>query len=284
MQSTCVLMSEGSFHATYLMSLWLEEFGAAPSFGGVFIRDDPGRAGLYRQRIAFHLAHAGKRDLTPSEWEKLRHLYEDLGETDEAMLRMYGVPSLPGDLPERLGFLGENLNAANVRSWAEDLCRREPTPYFFVFLDRLLAPWWIELAPGRIINGHSAVLPHARGMYASEQVAAERNMERFRLCVGATVHFVDNGVDTGPLIRAERLRDPFAFRTLWECKGASFWTAFDLLVGVARDVSLRSGTLPAGLRVVAPDDRAFRSKDFDASRRLAAVAGYVSMKQHAAAR
>ncbi|GAA3386937.1 formyltransferase family protein [Streptomyces roseoviridis] len=283
MESTCVLMSEGSFHATYLMSQWLEEFGASPSFGGVHVRDDPAREGLYRQRVRFHRAHAGKRVLTPGEHEELRRLYGDLGETDEAMLHLYGVPSLPEDLPGRLGFLGENLNAPEVRVWAEELCRREPSPYFFVFLDRLLAPWWIELAPDRIVNGHSAVLPHARGMYATEQVAAQRDMERFRRCAGATVHFVDNGVDTGPLIRAERLRDPFAFESLWECKGASFRTAFDLLVGVARDVSRRTDTLPAGLRVVAPDDRDFRSKDFDRSRRAAAVAGYADMKRRATA-
>ncbi|WP_328972715.1 formyltransferase family protein [Streptomyces sp. NBC_00239] len=283
MESTCVLMSEGSFHAAYLMSLWLEEFDTTPSFGGIFVRDDPGRRGLYRQRVSFHRAHAGKRDLTAGEWEQLRCLYPDLGETDESMVGMYGVPSLPADLTERLGFLGENLNSEEVRSWAEGLSDAGPVPYFFVFLDQLLAPWWIELAPGRIVNAHSAVLPHARGMYATEQVAALHDMERFRQCAGATVHFVDAGVDTGPVIRADRLRDPFAFKSVWECKGASFRTAFDLLAGVARDVSLRSGTLPAGLRVVRPDDRDFRGKDFTTARRAAAVAGYARMKQHATA-
>ncbi|MBO0882482.1 MAG: hypothetical protein J2P17_19545, partial [Mycobacterium sp.] len=150
-----------------------------------------------------------------------------------------------------------------------------------IFLDRVLAPWWIEFAEGRIVNAHSAVLPHARGMFALEQVAASGDIDRFRRCAGATVHFVDEGVDTGPIIRAERFANPFVFESIYDCKAASYLLAFDLLVGVVRDLLLRPDTVPAGIVQSRAADRDFHSSEFDERRRLAAAEGYLLMKHRA---
>jgi phosphoribosylglycinamide formyltransferase 1 len=51
---------------------------------------------------------------------------------------------------------------------------------------------------GRIINTHSAPLPEFPGAHPIEDVLAAGVNE-----TAATVHYVDEGIDTGPVIRAE---------------------------------------------------------------------------------
>jgi phosphoribosylglycinamide formyltransferase 1 len=51
---------------------------------------------------------------------------------------------------------------------------------------------------GRIINTHSAPLPNFPGAHPTEDVLAAGAAE-----TAATVHYVDEGIDTGPVIVAE---------------------------------------------------------------------------------
>jgi phosphoribosylglycinamide formyltransferase 1 len=53
---------------------------------------------------------------------------------------------------------------------------------------------------GRIVNTHSAPLPEYPGAHPIEDVLAAGAPE-----TAATVHWVDEGIDTGPVIRAERV-------------------------------------------------------------------------------
>jgi phosphoribosylglycinamide formyltransferase-1 len=53
---------------------------------------------------------------------------------------------------------------------------------------------------GRIINTHSAPLPDFPGAHPIEDVLAAGVSE-----TAATVHYVDEGIDTGPVITAERV-------------------------------------------------------------------------------
>jgi phosphoribosylglycinamide formyltransferase-1 len=53
---------------------------------------------------------------------------------------------------------------------------------------------------GRIVNTHSAPLPEFPGAHPIEDVLAAGVAE-----TAATVHYVDEGVDTGPVIEAERV-------------------------------------------------------------------------------
>jgi len=53
---------------------------------------------------------------------------------------------------------------------------------------------------GRIVNTHSAPLPDFPGAHPIEDVLAAGVDE-----TAATIHYVDEGVDTGPVIRAERV-------------------------------------------------------------------------------
>jgi phosphoribosylglycinamide formyltransferase-1 len=64
----------------------------------------------------------------------------------------------------------------------------------------LLRPTFLERFPGRIVNTHSAPLPDFPGAHPIEDVLAAGAKE-----TAATVHYVDEGVDSGPVIAAERV-------------------------------------------------------------------------------
>ena len=68
----------------------------------------------------------------------------------------------------------------------------------------LLTPGFLARFPQRVVNVHPALLPAFPGVRAIEQ-ALEYGVKVF----GVTVHFVDDGVDTGPVIaqRAVELPD-----------------------------------------------------------------------------
>jgi phosphoribosylglycinamide formyltransferase-1 len=68
----------------------------------------------------------------------------------------------------------------------------------------LLDPSFLRRFPQRVINVHPALLPAFPGLHAIEQALAY-GVKVF----GVTVHFVDEGVDTGPVIaqRAVELPD-----------------------------------------------------------------------------
>jgi phosphoribosylglycinamide formyltransferase 1 len=69
---------------------------------------------------------------------------------------------------------------------------------------QLLSPGFLGRFPGRVINVHPALLPAFPGLEAVKQ-ALDYGVKVF----GVTVHFVDDGVDTGPVIlqRAIELSD-----------------------------------------------------------------------------
>jgi phosphoribosylglycinamide formyltransferase 1 len=62
----------------------------------------------------------------------------------------------------------------------------------------LLRPTFLERFPGRVVNTHSAPLPAFPGAHPIEDVLAAGVPE-----TAATVHLVDDGVDTGSVLAAE---------------------------------------------------------------------------------
>jgi len=60
---------------------------------------------------------------------------------------------------------------------------------------RVLSPTFVRALPGQIMNIHPALLPSFPGLHAQRQ-ALQYGVK----VSGATVHFVDEGVDTGPII------------------------------------------------------------------------------------
>jgi phosphoribosylglycinamide formyltransferase 1 len=68
---------------------------------------------------------------------------------------------------------------------------------------QLLAPRFLARFPRRVINVHPALLPALPGLRAIEQAVAH-GVKVF----GVTVHFVDEGVDTGPIIAQRAVELP----------------------------------------------------------------------------
>jgi len=83
---------------------------------------------------------------------------------------------------------------------------------------RILSPAFLAAFGGRILNIHPALLPEFRGLDAPR-----RQWEAGVSEAGATVHFVDDGVDTGPTllqgriaVRGDEGPDELAHRILTE--------------------------------------------------------------------
>jgi phosphoribosylglycinamide formyltransferase 1 len=76
---------------------------------------------------------------------------------------------------------------------------------------QLLTPEFLARFPNRVINVHPALLPAFPGVRAIEQAVAY-GVKVF----GVTVHFVDEGVDSGPVIfqRALELSEPHDARAV----------------------------------------------------------------------
>jgi phosphoribosylglycinamide formyltransferase-1 len=63
---------------------------------------------------------------------------------------------------------------------------------------RLLSPVFVRAFPGRILNVHPALLPAFPGLDAQRQA-----WEHGAKVSGATVHLVDEGLDSGPIVAQE---------------------------------------------------------------------------------
>jgi phosphoribosylglycinamide formyltransferase-1 len=105
------------------------------------------------------------------------------------------------DYPER------DARDAALGSWLDD--RRVDLVVLAGFMEVLGGPF-IRRFEGRLINVHPSLLPAFPGFGAIEQALA------YGVPVsGVTVHFVDEGVDTGPVLLQEAFELPYA-RTVEE--------------------------------------------------------------------
>ena len=65
---------------------------------------------------------------------------------------------------------------------------------------RILTPSFVKSWAGRILNIHPSLLPDFPGAHAHRDVIAAKATKS-----GCTVHFVDSGMDTGPIIAQEEV-------------------------------------------------------------------------------
>lgn len=104
--------------------------------------------------------------------------------------RAAGVPTLvvrPRDYPDRDAFdaaLAQAVGGADLVVHAGFM--------------RILGPRYVDPLEGRCINVHPSLLPAFPGLNAPAQALAHGVK-----VTGCTVHFVDRGVDTGPIILQE---------------------------------------------------------------------------------
>ncbi|MBL8619802.1 MAG: phosphoribosylglycinamide formyltransferase [Myxococcales bacterium] len=85
--------------------------------------------------------------------------------------------------------------AAFERALLAELARHEVEAVVLAGFMRVLTTTFIERFPLRIVNTHPALLPAFPGVDAPAQALAHGAK-----VTGVTVHFVDGGVDTGPII------------------------------------------------------------------------------------
>lgn len=112
--------------------------------------------------------------------------------------RAAGVPAIPVDrqsFPDRASF-----EAALLR----ELRAHEVGLVVLAGFMRLLSPTLLAAYRGRVLNVHPSLLPAFPGLHAPRQALA-----RGVKLAGCTVHFVDEGTDTGPIVaqRAVPVRD-----------------------------------------------------------------------------
>ena len=88
-----------------------------------------------------------------------------------------------------IGYIND-INTAGLR-WQDENIR-----LIVVAGSRIIKPPVVARFPGRLVNFHSGLLPHYRGPY-SEFWAMYQHMPDL---IGCSVHLIDEGIDTGPLL------------------------------------------------------------------------------------
>jgi phosphoribosylglycinamide formyltransferase-1 len=103
--------------------------------------------------------------------------------------RAAGVPTVVVDhrqYPERAAFDAEVVAALNAH---------DVEYVVLAGFMRIVTPVLLDAFPMRVLNVHPALLPAFPGVNAQTQAL------RYGVCIaGCTVHFVDNGTDTGPIV------------------------------------------------------------------------------------
>ena len=103
--------------------------------------------------------------------------------------RVAGIPAIacrPADFPDRSAW--DLALLAVVREHAPDWV-------VSAGFMRILGPVFVDAFPGRILNTHPALLPSFPGAHAVRDALAYGVK-----VTGCTVHLVDHGVDTGPIV------------------------------------------------------------------------------------
>lgn len=103
--------------------------------------------------------------------------------------RAAGIPAEfvdPADFPTREAF--DRRLAERLMAYGVDLV-------VLAGFMRILSPVFVRAFPGRIMNIHPSLLPAFPGLHAQRQ-ALEHGVK----VSGCTVHFVDEGLDSGPII------------------------------------------------------------------------------------
>jgi phosphoribosylglycinamide formyltransferase 1 len=105
--------------------------------------------------------------------------------------------SLPSASFELADFAGRAERDAAMAAW---LCDRGVRLVVLAGYMHLLTLPFLDRFPNAVVNVHPSLLPHFPGAHAVEAQLAAGVSES-----GATVHLVDEGVDSGPVLAQERI-------------------------------------------------------------------------------
>jgi phosphoribosylglycinamide formyltransferase 1 len=99
---------------------------------------------------------------------------------------------VPTEVFERSAYADRGARDLAIADW---LSERGARAIVLAGYMELLSPGFLERFPGAVINVHPSLLPAFPGLHAIEQ-ALSYGVKVF----GVTVHFVDAGMDSGPVI------------------------------------------------------------------------------------
>ncbi len=117
---------------------------------------------------------------------------------------------------------------ARDKAMADWLKRRQVDLVVLAGYMELISPKFLKQFPGAVINVHPALLPAFPGLNA-----IEKQLEYGVKAMGVTVHLVDEGIDTGPIILQEAFPVP-ASRDLEETLQAAHGVEHRLLPEAVR--------------------------------------------------
>lgn len=99
---------------------------------------------------------------------------------------------------------GEKVPRENYDRAIDTVCRQYKIDLIvLVGWMRILSPWFVKQWPKKIINIHPSLLPKYPGMDLDVHEAV---LEAGEKETGMTIHFVDEGVDTGEIILQKTLK------------------------------------------------------------------------------
>ncbi|UUE08635.1 hypothetical protein NMX13_13170 [Dickeya zeae] len=233
--------------------------------------------GLDFQEVnAIHSKLCRVKNLTEADLQDLSVVYKGLSEPEIYLARHYGVPERHAlAVPDRVEVTDfSDLALERI----QDCIRENDVSGAVIFLDALLSDKWLDFFRHKVVNAHSAVLPYARGMYAIEQLAICGDVDKMQEAAGATIHYVDSGIDTGKIIHTERLTRLWEMESIWAVKGESYLLAFELLKKYL-DSEKKFSQIDTMFSPAAHESPLFLSRTFTEERKNLSEKAFLLMKE-----
>lgn len=277
MPPTFHLLYERSFLGSVLASVFHRRFDAHSGYCGALVLGESPPASAADEKQVLHGVYGGRKDLNADELMYARSRYRDFNDTSEQIVKQFGFPSQSDFEPHRAKYIGARLEEAHDVALA--LSERGTEHYVFCFADQIFRGVWLR-PPITLLNGHPGVLPFGRGVGALEQIAATGDRAWFGLAAGVTVHFITAEIDAGPIVRSQRLREPYSFDSLQQLRAFVFVLLFELMADVAEALPRDGRSVPVG---VSPEGRnqypCFRRRDRTTELKERAATTFLSMKR-----
>ena len=112
-----------------------------------------------------------------------------------------------------------------------EILRKIKPDLIVVFGGKILKNEWISIPRLGTINMHYGILPYYRSSASTEWAIFQENFSN----VGITVHYIDKGVDTGPIISKHYI-DPFQSSSFSELMAQVYIKGIDAIINTAKNI------------------------------------------------
>ncbi len=97
--------------------------------------------------------------------------------------------------PDNIELTSKKISSQQISDKILELSKKFDVDYIFCFGDKILKSPLIDHYSNKIINFHPSLLPSFPGLHSIDQ-ALKTSVQ----ILGNTAHFIDKGIDTGPII------------------------------------------------------------------------------------